>query len=59
MIYSGVALYLKPEKYIAREIKAMKNLFSLFLSQSYQDCWDDYNRSIKSSTFPQWELSVR
>ena len=36
----------------------MKNLFSLFLSQSYQDCWDDYNRSIKSSTFPQWDYIV-
>lgn len=36
----------------------MKNLFSLFLSQSYQDCWDDYNRSIKSATFPQWDYIV-
>lgn len=36
----------------------MKNLFSVFLSQSYQDCWDDYNRSIKSSTFPQWDYIV-
>ena len=36
----------------------MKNPFSLFLSQSYQDCWDDYNRSIKSSTFPQWDYIV-
>ena len=36
----------------------MNNLFSLFLSQSYQDCWDDYNRSIKSSTFPQWDYIV-
>ena len=22
----------------------MRNLYSLFLSQAYQDCWDDYNR---------------
>ena len=37
----------------------MKNLLSLFLSQqSYQDCWDDYNRSIKSSAFPQWDYIV-
>ena len=36
----------------------MNNLFSLFLSQSYQDCWDDYNRSIKSSAFPQWDYIV-
>ena len=36
----------------------MKNLFSLFLSQSYQDCWDDYNRSVKSSNFPCWDYIV-
>lgn len=36
----------------------MKNLFSLFLSQSYQDCWDDYNRSLKSPTFPHWDYIV-
>lgn len=36
----------------------MNNLFSLFLSQSYQDCWDDYNRSIKSSTFPCWDYII-
>ncbi|MDY5021405.1 MAG: L-fucokinase [Blautia sp.] len=36
----------------------MKNLFSLFLSQSYQDCWDDYNRSIKSPSFPHWDYIV-
>lgn len=36
----------------------MKNISFLFLSQSYQDCWDDYNKSIKSSTFPQWDYIV-
>lgn len=36
----------------------MKNFFSLFLSQSYQDCWEDYNRSIKSSTFPRWDYII-
>lgn len=36
----------------------MKNLISLFLSQSYQDCWDDYNRSIKSPNFPHWDYIV-
>lgn len=36
----------------------MNNLFSLFLSQSYQDCWDDYNRSLKSSTFPHWDYII-
>ena len=36
----------------------MKNLFSLFLSQSYQDCWDDYNRSLRSPNFPHWDYIV-
>lgn len=36
----------------------MNNLFSLFLSQSYHDCWDDYERSIKSDTFPCWDYIV-
>lgn len=36
----------------------MNNLFSLFLSQSYQDCWDDYNRSVKSATFPCWDYII-
>ena len=36
----------------------MNNLFSLFLSQSYQDCWDDYERSVKSAAFPVWDYIV-
>lgn len=36
----------------------MKNLFSLFLSQSYQDCWDDYTRSLKSTAFPHWDYII-
>ena len=36
----------------------MNNMFSLFLSQSYQDCWDDYNRSLKSSTLPHWDYII-
>ena len=36
----------------------MKKLFSLFLSQSYQDCWDDYNRSLKSFSFPHWDYII-
>lgn len=36
----------------------MKKLFSLFLSQSYQDCWDDYSRSIKSTSFPRWDYII-
>ena len=38
--------------------KNMNHLLSLFLSQSYQDCWDDYNRSIKSPSFPRWDYIV-
>lgn len=36
----------------------MNNLTSLFLSQSYSDCWADYSRSIKSDSFPQWDYIV-
>lgn len=36
----------------------MKNLYSLFLSQSYQDCWDDYNRSLKLKSFPKWDYII-
>lgn len=36
----------------------MKNLYSLFLSQAYQDCWDDYNRSLKSNNFPKWDYVI-
>lgn len=36
----------------------MKNIFSIFLSQSYQDCWDDYHRSLKSKTYPRWDYVV-
>ncbi|MEI3418824.1 MAG: hypothetical protein V8Q86_09950 [Blautia sp.] len=33
----------------------MKKLYSLFLAQAYQDCWDDYNRALKNSSFPKWD----
>ena len=36
----------------------MKNLYSLFLSQTYQDCWDDYNRSLKLRNFPKWDYVI-
>lgn len=36
----------------------MKNLYSLFLSQSYQDCWGDYNRSLKLKSFPKWDYVI-
>jgi len=31
---------------------------SLYLSQSYKDAWDDYNRSLKSATFPTWDYII-
>lgn len=46
------------KKHQIRKTTTMKNLFSLFLSQSYQDCWDDYCRSMKSAVFPQWDYIV-
>ena len=36
----------------------MNNLYSLFLSQSYHDCWDDYSRSLKLKTFPKWDYVI-
>ena len=36
----------------------MKNLYSLFLSQAYQDCGDDYNRSLKLRNFPKWDYVI-
>lgn len=36
----------------------MKSLYSMFLSQAYQDCWDDYNRSVKLKNFPGWDYVI-
>lgn len=36
----------------------MKNILSLFLSQAYRDCWDDYNRSLKLKKFPRWDYVI-
>ena len=36
----------------------MKNIPSLFLSQAYRDCWDDYNRSLKLKKFPRWDYVI-
>lgn len=36
----------------------MNELTSLFLSQSYNDTWDDYCRSIKSDNFPKWNYVI-
>ena len=36
----------------------MMNFAPLFLSQSYQDTWDDYIRSLSSETFPVWDYVI-
>lgn len=36
----------------------MKNLTSLFLAQSYQDTWDDYNRSLTNPNFLCWDYVI-
>lgn len=36
----------------------MKNFAPLFLSQSYQDTWDDYIRSLSSEIFPVWDYVI-
>lgn len=36
----------------------MNNLFSLFLSQAYKDCWDDYQRANKNTNFPKWDYVI-
>ena len=38
--------------------RTMSNLYSLFLSQAYRDCWDDYNRSLKLRNFPKWDYVI-
>jgi len=36
----------------------MKDMTSLFLSQSYKDAWDDYNRSLNRANFACWDYVV-
>ena len=36
----------------------MNNFDSLFLSQSYQDVWADYCRSVSSEAFPAWDYII-
>lgn len=36
----------------------MKNLTSLFLSQSYEDTWSDYTRSLTSEGVPIWDYVI-
>lgn len=36
----------------------MENIAALFFSQSYQDAWDDYVRSVKNPNFPVWDYVI-
>lgn len=36
----------------------MKSIISLFLSQSYQDAWDDYVRSLNRDYFARWDYII-
>lgn len=36
----------------------MNSLFSLFLSQAYSDCWDDFQRAKKNKNFPKWDYVI-
>ncbi|MBQ7131669.1 MAG: bifunctional fucokinase/L-fucose-1-P-guanylyltransferase [Oscillospiraceae bacterium] len=36
----------------------MQNHSTLFLTQSYADTWDDYNRSLTQSNFPVWDYVI-
>ena len=36
----------------------MKSFTSLFLSQSYQNAWDDYQRSLRRADFPVWDYVI-
>lgn len=36
----------------------MQNMMSLFLSQSYQDTWEDYQRSVNMDMFPTWDYVI-
>ena len=36
----------------------MKDMTSLFLSQSYKDAWDDYNRSLNRANFACWDYVI-
>lgn len=39
-------------------MKQTKSLTSLFLAQSYQDAWDEYKRSLLSSTLVRWDYVI-
>ena len=46
-----------PEEKIVRRTNMAKNE-ALFLSQSYMDTWDDYERSLNREGFPVWDYII-
>ena len=41
---------------LKRQGKAMNT--GLYLAQSYQDAWSDYQRSVRNASFPVWDYVV-
>lgn len=41
-----------------QKVKKTESMMSLFLSQSYQDAWEDYSRSLKKEHFARWDYVV-
>lgn len=39
-------------------MKSKTSSTSLYISQSYQDAWDDYIRSLQSAVFPVWDYVI-
>ena len=40
------------------ENKMQSKNTTLFLAQSYQDAWADYERSLKREDFPKWDYII-
>lgn len=43
---------------LAEKTKRTESMTSLFLSQSYQDAWEDYGRSLKKEHFARWDYVI-
>lgn len=44
--------------HLSEEQKKYQNIKSLFLSQAYQDAWEDYNRSVHNSNYIKWDYVI-
>lgn len=47
-----------PLKNFNQEVNSMTDMTSLFLSQSYQDAWEDYKRSLTRDDFASWNYVI-